>query len=92
MPWENVQPGVCSSQRAAGIFLSCAGDAGLAAPSTPHVSITNHTVRTLAADARRMSYCFGGAVTVRLTVGAEVLVPVLLEITPFESMPTMVKV
>jgi hypothetical protein len=39
-----------------------------------------------------MSYCFGGAVTVRLTVGAEVLVPVLLEITPFESMPTMVKV
>ena len=30
--------------------------------------------------------------TVRLTVGAEVLVPVLLEITPFESIPTIVNV
>jgi hypothetical protein len=35
---------------------------------------------------------FGGAVTVKLTVGPVVVVLVLLETTPFESTPTMVNV
>jgi hypothetical protein len=38
-----------------------------------------------------MTYVVGGAVTVSVTVGP-VLVPVLLEATPLESTPTMVKV
>jgi hypothetical protein len=37
-----------------------------------------------------MDYVFGGAVTVRETVGALVLVPVLLETTPFASTPMIV--
>jgi len=41
----------------------------------------------------RMAYGFVGAVTVRLTVGPALVVDVvLLEITPFESVPTMVNV
>ena len=37
-------------------------------------------------------YCLGGAVTVSVTVVADVVVPALLETTPLESIPTIVNV
>ena len=39
-----------------------------------------------------LSYCLGGAVTARLTVGPVFVELTLLETTPFESTPTMVNV
>ena len=90
-----MQPGDCSPQRTAGMFfLSRANAAWGAVQSREAAAIANSKRTSLRRQRRRMAYGFGGAVTDNVTVGAEVVVPVpvLLEITPLESMPTIVNV